>query len=269
MLYSQLRQIVDIDRRIASMHRELEKLYKQRAEVVNTNLQDESYKIELYSDIQKQPVKPTKFRSAKTEWIDNQVQLLTKTWDKYGLKVPHGKKFDQHIDRAYDVINELEALNPQLAGQLGIVLVPPTRAKIFPANKKLRTKQPFMLGEDQLVMVEIDTQKHRDWRVLVAVVGPTGLAWGDAKEIIGTKRFKQANYDLRALGPVEYTAMTLQSNFVIDLGTWTMLLRDFDNLDEDEVVAATMVNGSYSFSRGDKHTAFGDDRFRPAVEIIL
>lgn len=249
MLAKQLKRVTEIDARINDIHRELGVLYEERAELLDNKLEKAT---------------PTDSRELyRQRWIDQQYQHLGSIWGKYGVKLPAKKTLQSKLGKAYDTIAELSVNVFEFENTLSVVLVPPTKSMEFPVYSAWRESQNMRVND----FVNADLPKpasQKGWRLLVVFSAPQGLYLGSPASIIKDKKYEFAGVDMRALGVNEYAALSLQ-NPEIDAGSWSVLLKN--TINGNLVACAGRVNNHFRFDLVESNSVFGDDRFRPAVEI--
>lgn len=264
MRLTELKKIIEIDDQISNLHKELNSLYAERSRYVHmapvTAPHDQTISGPTYSGT-------TAVVSKKT-WVEQEYSKLAASWGMYGIALPSASKVKKGLGKAFRIINELEALDPGLTGQLGVLLVPSSNDIGYPGASDLRKQQAFIRFEDHLNIGLPRKPRYKDWQLFVACITPEALDWGSAKEILTAKRYHLGNYDLRGLGLFEYFALTLQRGEPVDNGTWTTLLKNC-NEKTTEVPSATFYNGQYRYELDDIEGLLSLERFRPGVKVAL
>ena len=251
MLAKQLKQVIEIDERINTIHRELSDLYSERARITEEDDQT--------------PPKTEKISHtmSKDRWVSMQYQRLLALWQNYDIAVPSKKTLQPKLQKAFDVTNELAAKAPDIANNLTVLLVPPYKQLAFPVAANLREKQGIT---SDFVNPEYTSQKKtKAWRVLVVYAAKQGLYLGNADMIVENRSYLFGDYDMRALGHREYAALTLQEKN-IDNQSWTLLMSNYQENDGAIAIAGS-VDNRYRFDLTEGNSIFSDDRFRPAVEV--
>lgn len=248
MLVTQLKKILELDAQINNMHRELATLYEERKAMV------ESDPVAVSSE----PL------IGRDDWIRQQYDKLKAAWECYDIALPSLKQLHYKLNKAYDITGDLSAAMPSLANKLGVVAVPPNTLLAFPVPFGLRVRQDFIDGQDYVNTDLALPVGCRQWKIVVVYSENAGLPMGLTKDILQSKSYHIGGYDTRALGAVEYAAMTLQYQHPIDDGTWTLLLKGCTAT--SPVVSATFADGRYRFDSDDAGAGLDIDYFRPAVE---
>lgn len=250
MLTSQLKKIIEIDEKINSIHQELSDLYQERADIT-----DRKPTAQTSPNIQ---------HMSKTRWGQAQYQRLTSIWKQYDITVPSKQSLEARLHRAYDLILELSDAQPELVGDLSVMLVPPHKDLPFPVPTEIRNKQAQDQEQDYVHPELPKEKKSKGWRLLIVHTGADGLYLGNTATILSNKQYMVGKRDMRALGAREYAALTLQEQG-IDTNSWTLLLRDTQPADHHTPIASN-TDGRYRFDITDTNSIFSDDRFRPAIE---
>lgn len=251
MLLTHLNKVAEIDRRIAGMHRDLADLYQERLKLMGQeySVPDDTADISEKSDIHKDAER----------WY----HLVVQAWEAYGLQLPAYSGVESKFMKAYKILGHLESAYPEIAAQMEIVAIPPSRLMSFP-DSTLRCLQAATDLPD-FVNISVSSKKDTSWRFLLVYGGQDSLYGGSAKRIIKEKRYVMAGYDMRALGPREYMAMTLQKDELLDSVTWTVFMKSYKG--KAEVSYAGYRQGRYRFDVEDADNILEDDGFRPAIEL--
>ncbi|MBI2589187.1 hypothetical protein HYW35_03230 [Candidatus Saccharibacteria bacterium] len=262
MILKQFQEVFDIDNRIVKMHEQLSELYKQRAGILNPDqdLASDLFFVETASDT-------TGLGSLNSRkiWMIKEYELLQTKWQHYAVKLPKYSALEAKLSSAYNVISTISALLPELHGKMGLLAVPPKKYLDFPVSPGLRLLQNPDIGNDLLSSSLPKTKVSKNWRILVVYSGPSGIYLENPKTIFERKMHLKANFDMSALGLLEYTALTLQNIEIIDSGTWTVLMKDYRG---DQLLPyATFKDGRYHFEMDKSDSIYGNIRFRPAVEV--
>jgi hypothetical protein len=244
-----LQKIYDIDERIKDMHCELTELYAERAGIL-----DPAYNSSIPN-----------FAKPAAGWALQKYNSLRTAWDIYGISIPAYNSLQPKLLNAHKIILEMTAYMPELSNKLDILVVPPGNTLPFPAPAELRGLQEFSLGQDYVDPDFRIPAGNRKWRILVVYDENVALPMGIPTDILATKSYVIGGYDSRALGPMEYSALTLQCKYPIDDGAWTLLLKN--HKPNESVLSATFADGRYRFDSDDAGTGLDIDYFRPAVEV--
>lgn len=258
MLLTQLKDILDIDTRISDMHRELANLYAIRSSMVEPEYGTSQNQTKELDGIEK--VSPD-----ISTWCRQQYGALVDSWNTYDIKIPSYKHLQNRLKQARSVIEELSKTKPEIKDNLSIILVPPTKLIGLPLSiqirKGSRSNRPVDYINPDLAMPAIS----KKWQLLVAYTAVSGLYLGSPETILTSKNYMIAGHDTRALGLLEYAAMSLQLADTIDNKSWTILLKGTPR--GGQLPCATYQDGRLRFDVGDIDSVFGDDRFRPAVAL--
>jgi hypothetical protein len=254
MLVKQLKQVIEIDERINTIHRELSDLYSQRAQIT-----EEKDIPEIASK------KEDSEELSQDRWVSKQYQKLSSTWQNCDIKIPSKKTLLPKLIKAHELIVELSAKAPDLEGKLSVLLVPPHKQFPFPVNSALREKQDSISASDFVNPEYPSVKKSKAWKVLVVYGAHQGLYLGNAEMILENKSYMFSNHDMRDLGIREYAALSSQEKD-IDKQSWTMFLQD-QQASEDTVAIAGCIDDRYRFDLTETNSIFSDDRFRPAIEV--
>ncbi len=262
MLVSELKKIIDIDSRITSLHQELAALYSERQKYIKHNSAVTAANIPKSNTIRhpKYPAAPD------MSWVSQSYNYLEKAWNQYGINIPSSRQLRKGLIKSYEVIADLSDNQPELRGKLGLLLVPPSGVLGQPYDNKYRRQQAFINLDDHLNPSLIKRYQQKKWRLFVIYNDEIPLNLGKAKDILSDKKYAISSHDMRGLGVYEYYAMSLQTPKPMDEHTWTLLLKGSGTL-SNTVTSVTFINGQYRFEIDDTDGVFGDERFRPAIEI--
>jgi hypothetical protein len=254
MLLRDLKNITELDEKISALHAELEDLYKQRSsfvlgDVVPQALDHKTFTVDKPND----------------DWLQYEYQRLSTAWATYGIQIPELNKLETKLINARGVILNLAEGNPSLDHKLSIVLVPPSNLFNMDKLADMRQAQTFVLASDYIATKLQSNYRAKKWRVLVVFSDVEGLEIGNAKDIINNQLFKIDGQDMRGLGLYEYLALSLQHPAPLDLQGWTLLLKGYKTGD---VPSVSYTGGHYRFETDDARGILGDERFRPAIEVV-
>lgn len=226
-----------LDSQISVLHQQLNQLYRQRLTAMRAQKP-------ALNNIAEQ------FQNVSQPDIDAIYRRVAKAWQQYGVKVPAFSTFKTRLKRAAVINQKLSEEYEGLAGEMQVVLVPPTTT----LNKILKVDEE---GQKQLLIdSDVSRKKSTKWQVVTVYAGSEGIP-------LESDIF-QNRQNLCALGVNEYLALVIQEQLLIDEANWTVLLRDSDGTTAPCVAFA---NGSYRFMNDEIDSVFGDNIFRPAVEI--
>ncbi len=259
MLVSELKKVIEIDSRITGLHQELATLYVERQKYIEQTATPGRSVIEG---------SPLSIQSADTgvTWLQTTYNQLSEAWSAYDVKIPALRQLKKPLVKASLVISNLSKDRPELAGRLTILLVPPVHILGQPVDNKHRQSQTFVNLDDYFGEDLIKRYQQKKWRMLVVYDDQVPLNFGKASELLAAKSYMIGGYDIRGLGVYEYFALSLQSPRPLDRHTWTLLLKGTRALAKT-VTSVTFINGQYRFEVDDTDGVFGDERFRPAVDI--
>lgn len=261
MLLTELKKVIEIDGRISRLHRELTALYEERANYV----QSPNHTISLQTD-GGVVSEGTTAKISPELWSEQQHTDLKKIWSSYHLAIPTLAQLKPRLLNAHAAIEALEKSDNNFKNNLVVLLVPPSK-ELSPARlKHFRAAQAFISIDDYINPELMTDDNHRNWRVIVVFNEPIALNWGSAKNILTKKKYLIAGYDTRALGLSEHLAFSLQNSQPVDKDTWTSLLKDCQ-ADTELVASVTFFKGQYRYEIDDVEGIFGDERYRPAIEI--
>lgn len=264
MLYAQLKKVLEIDNRITTLHQELAHLYDERSKFVATAPGTSTSSINTSSSYQQGAT-----AGQYDPWIQQAYAKLASAWDVYNIDIPEQAKLEAKLIHARKILAGIEAVDQKLAKNMQIILVPPKRLLSFPASINMREKQPHIEKADYVnpALLHKHQTPSNSWRMLVVLTSPSGLNYGSAGAILKEKKYRLCGLDARALGVYEYTALTLQCNRAIDQNVWTILLKNTESADASLITSVKLVGKQYRFELDEAGGAFGDERFRPAIEV--
>ncbi|PLS81195.1 hypothetical protein CYG49_02585 [Candidatus Saccharibacteria bacterium] len=261
MLLKELHKVSEIDNRINTLHKELIQLYNERSKLMQLNEQA----ISKDAKESNTPVVAQADDDKREDWAEKKHQQLEMAWNLLDISIPTYRKLQDKLLKAYDVIEKIGTTRPEIAESMDVLLVPPTKVMGFPVKKRFRQQQSFVTGYDNIAKDVKKAQGSREWRILVMYADREGLYLGKPQTIIEEQAYMIGEFDARALGAQEYMALSLQLKNPIDEGTSTILLKNFSG--QGSAPCATFARGSFSIQSDEICGIFGDDRFRPAVEI--
>lgn len=250
MALAQFKEVSKIDSRIRKIHEELADLYERR----NTLTKVGQAQLAVVSH-----------RGARIAPIEKEYATLVNVWHRYGLKPPTLKYLKPSLVSAVGIRQDMIEAMPALKGQLSLVLVPPTKELHQALSVRVQT-QRFVHAPDSVDHELSDTTVSLRWRLFVVYSAPEGLTGGSARQILADEHFMIGGHRANALGHQTYAALTMHLGAPLDQESWSMLLGDVDT-DTELLPCATFENGRYRFDHDDLDNIFGDNRFRPAVEV--
>ncbi len=258
MLVSELKKVIDIDSRITSLHQELATLYLERQQYIKQNNTD--------TTSHKHQGRINHVDRIEEAWSQNTYDYLVKSWEIYGIKIPALRALKKSLYKAHAATTRISSEHPEVAGKLGVLLVPPAQILGQPGEHKYRQQQPFVNLDDYLTSELAKRYQQKNWRLFIVYLDEVPMNLGKAKDILSDKKYLISGYDTRGLGVYEYYALSLQSAKPLDQHTWTLLLKGY-SASTKTVASVTFINGQYRVEIDDTDGVFGDERFRPAVEI--
>ncbi len=251
MLLTDFKAVTEIDNKIDMLHKKLGDLYQLRAH---------------YTEDSSPTTKKTS-TAVKAAWAEQEYERLLEAWAGYEIEIPAFKALRARLIKAKDVIYKLESNEPRLTGKLDVLLVPPTRLLDMPDHRGLRGSQDFIYAADYVDPELQFGTSGAVWDVLVAYNAPEGLLLGSADAIVAHKTYRLAGYDTRALGVLEYKALSLQMPTRLDDNAWTMLLKNYRPAGSQALASVACLNGQYRFEADDSAGLLGEEGFRPAVKV--
>lgn len=251
MLLKHLEQVAEIDDMINQIHEELVDLYRERAHLMGTKPG-------------KLPTLPQAVARKRSDWTAEQYENLKMAWAQYDISIPAYATLKKRLQKARTVIEKLTKAEPTWKDKLQVVLVPPTSKLQFPVQAELRMKQDWITTPDYVDAL-LHTPKATTWQVMVVYGANEGLYMGSPEMMLNKKNSKVANYDITKLGVREYAAFSLQNGSSVDTQTWTVLPKQ--RLSDGKMACVAYIDGQYRFDVDEVNGVFGDNRFRPAIEV--
>ncbi|CAN5640173.1 hypothetical protein BH23PAT1_BH23PAT1_4880 [soil metagenome] len=270
MLLTDLKAVTEIDTQISILHKQLEDLYEVRANCIyqGKSLQQSATPTSNYSS----------YRTINTNIATNQYsatkglalqeyERLVAIWSNYDIKLPAFSTFQERLETAHKLIDRIVESRSEFSNSLGVMLVPPTQ--LFNMN----SYQEMLFQKHAAPAVAcINPElghgtKSKKWRIFIVHTAQQGVKYGTAAQILANKSYIIAGHDMRALGLIEYAALTLQSQSIIDDNSWTLLLRNHHKNKGRLVPSVAYIGQSYKFEQDDEIGLLDDDYFRPAVEV--
>jgi hypothetical protein len=206
------------------------------------------------------------------EWNRLWHERLKVLWSRYQIEIPEYGELAPLLTRSREIIELLEADIPDLKGELGPLLIPPSDTDL---SIPVKTKLP-RTGNECITTVS----EH--WRLVVTMLGPEGLALS-GKELIEQKKYMMSGLDTRQMGATEYIALMHQGPHfkfdhyqqglidwpALDRSSSTLLLKNYhvykDHTWEGKgLIIATYDEGGYRINEG--FIDFGRG-YRPTVEV--
>lgn len=254
MKLADLTQLDTIDGQITDLHSELARLYQRRATLLRPK---DSHNSTDY----KTPV------IAGAVWLEETYDQLKEAWLRYDIAIPSLKSLQKQLLKARDVMNYWEKSNPIFAGNVSILLVPPTKLYGSPVMPTLRKQQRLLQSADVVdpgIKLPGYTKK---WRVIVVYSAQAGIPFNELTDIFGNSSYQLLGKKVCDLGLSEYSALTLQLSQPIDTRSWTILLRLHTDTNRP-APSAHCQQRYYRFTQNEIWGIMPDDRFRPALEIV-
>lgn len=262
MLLSQLTEVNEIDNRISQIHGELSQLYLQRSTLLQNVPQ---MPVTAGQQPAPQAAMAPVLGSEANEWAEAQYEALVAVWRQYGVALPSHRTMKTRLLKAHKTLQDIAQAKPEWQNGMTAVFVPASSALSFPVDGTMRAKQPFITSPDytetNLPAVTVDKQ----WRLLLVYKEAEGLYAGSLEMMLDKKEQKVAGHDVTALGLREYLAFSLQQTKPVDVQTWTILPKD--RIGNDQVPCVSYTQGQFRFVTDEVNSVFGDNRFRPAIEI--
>lgn len=263
VLLTELKKVIEIDGRISSLHQELSSLYEQRARFI------QSPDTSAFNNHVGDKSEGTTTRHSKENWATQQYDMLAEAWGNYGIVIAPRSNLKKRLTRAREMITSLETINHELAGKLGVLLIPPAKLIGTPSATEHRKQQPHIKVSDCVnTDLSLKPGSKKDWRLVVAYMSDDSLEWGSAKDILVEKKYLVGGYDMRAIGVYEHFALSLQLNRPLDANKWVSLLKDCKPSSR-LVPSVAFANGQYRYELDDAEGVFSDERFRPAIEVKI
>lgn len=257
MLLEQFKQIQGIDKKINELHKERLKLFD------DSSINDSQSIVATPNSV---TAVGTSVNSEERWMAEVYAELLTK-WQSRGIKIQSYKKLKTDLERARETLLQVYNIKPELHNRMSVVLVPPTKELKFSSVKDKANARGQLHLSSEFVDAKFRTSKPvKSWRTMIVFSEPEGLYIGTPERILNEKRYVIADYDTYALGVNEYAAMVLQESAKFDEYTWTALLKDCAQ-QSTEIPSVKYDGESYVFAAETSISAFGDIRFRPAIEI--
>lgn len=251
MLLNQLNQVTEIDNLITEIQDELSQLYQERSSLLNgTGVKQQSL--------------PQLVKTKQADWVAEQYRNLAAVWAQYSIAIPSLTSLKPRLNKAYKTIKALEAAKPDWIDWLRVILVPPTNKFSFPVAAELRMSQSFVTSADSLDASLPTVKKDAVWRVLVVYAADEGLYSGSLEMMLKQDN-KVAGYDTTALGVREYAAFSMHLIQPVDTQSWSILPKG--QTKAEQVPCVAFVDGQFRFDSDEVNSVFGDNRFRPAVEV--
>lgn len=255
MLLSNFKKVEEIDGRIVRIHRELAELYEQRYFLIDgghglstATHNDKSVSISLTTD------------SSEQEY-----RKVASAWERYNLILPGFGKVKAKFSQAKKIRSNLEKNYPEIVKSMIVLAVPPSKLLRLPVDTELRDLQGLNIMPDFISSTVSANKAQAAWEFLLVFNADESLPVGTAKKLRSLKGYMIAGYDTSGLGVREYSALTLQTNRILDTNTSTLLLRS--NLGKNSVAYACFRQGRYRIEAEDEDNVLEDDGFRPAIKL--
>ncbi len=233
---------------------------------------------------------PEEINAERLVQAEKQYNDLKKVWTERGFDIPTREELIDRLLRAQEVSERLENAQPNLAGTMGVVLVPPSDEVGWPVREPIREAQGLKAGRnknrllrrqrgpitDHIAPGTAPTSENSDWRVLVTRTAERGMWAGSAKAILEQENYMIDGIDTRGMGSREYAALSIQSgDKMLDKKSFTWLLKDYDNGPMcPRAMSEPVVHNPYLVAPQGQHYKFNTSpanhrggAFRPTVEI--
>lgn len=259
MYLKDLTKVTEIDQRIAAKHREIAELYQEK--LVLMNAPDGS--MTTYSGLSTEGLTATAtdtHMSLAEQWYHQAVSA----WEKHGVKIPSYSTLRAKFTRAEKKLKLIAESCPEISSEMIAIVVPPVKVMPFPANE-LRNNQGLTSYEDYVHHAIASPIKQRNWRVLLTYAAPDSIFIGSPKQMLKDKSYILAGFDMRDLGLREYSALSLQADYLLDEVSWTALLKDYKK--NRPITYVGYMQGRYRFEIEDADNILDDDGFRPTIEV--
>ena len=245
MLYKQLQRINELDQQIHDMHQKLAEYYRERAELTATQ--------------NPQPAKPNNASSQLPSINDSYAQLQN-LWQQHGIKVPARASLQKKLTKAHNIMESLLADNPQLAGKLHIVAIPPQTQleKLLTHPNPLASR--YVFTEDYHANISL---RSSVWSIIVLTGQEFSLPIDTLSDSLGKDELSYKTYDCRALGVRETIAADIQGIPVVTDNNWTLLLKDAKSA--DYIPCVTKQDNQLVFEIEDARGLLGNNYVQPAV----
>jgi hypothetical protein len=244
MLYKQLQRINQLDQQIHDMHAQLAEYYRERAALTgNTSPVEQA--------------SPTPIKKVTTKKLYDEIES---SWLQYGIALPKYDSLKARLKKASDVMASLIADNPQLAGNLHLIAVPPQKQLDQLMTYPSPLKNHYLFTEDY--------QAHKratGWNIVV-ITGPEfSLPIDKLNDSLGKDDFTYKSYDCRGLGVREAIAATIQDIEVVTDNNWTLLLKDATST--SYIPCVTKQDNKLVFEVDDASCLLGNNYVQPAILI--
>lgn len=248
MLLQQLTRVKEIDDQISDLHDHLTNLYNERADLMAfSSITPEAF-----------AVKPSLITTPATTPKALYTELKN-SWQSQAVSLPTQKTLQTKLQKALRVIAELTTENPQLAGHLHVVAVPP-----FKQLKEIVVSRP-----DLFRFAELDIFKHvkksQTWSLVVVAEPAFSTEIPDLGAFISAEEYMHGGYDCRGLGVQELLSAELQGIPLHEAHTWTLLLKDMHG--DTFIPCATLLDNRLNIDIDDAHGLLGTNYLCPAIAI--
>lgn len=248
MLLTDLNKVQELDSRIGDMHRQLAELYQKRSTLMGG-----------------QPDNPARETLTTTPLHEQWYHNVAQDWERYAVGLPAYSRLKNKFAKAEKILGIIHQTHPEIAPHMEVIAVPPPRILKFPSNFELRAAQKLADLPDYHHPDVKPPKPEKNWRILLVYTAETSLYGGSAQKILDDKAYLLAGYDTRALGPREYTALTLQKNRLFDQNSWTVLLKAAPR--KGLIAYVGYRHGRYRYDLEELDNVLDDDGFRPAIRM--
>ncbi len=264
MKVTDLKKVTEIDASLTMIHQEVERLYHERARIMH-----HEDMLPAAEPRTPQAIKPVMqvIDEAQQGWAKSTHAKLERAWAKHGITIPKYDVFSERYKKAYGIVQDLEKAMPELKGAMEVVVVPPKRDLKLPLDNKVRELDETLFDADEVIKKVKKSRSQKNWSVLLVYAYDNGLYMGVPATIIEDGLYMINGYDARSLGVAEYAALVVSQDKPLDVGTNTMLLKDMSPTSAIPYASYEHEKTTFKVDVFGFGGVFGDDRFRPAVEV--
>lgn len=232
----ELERVKQIDQRITQMHESLNKLYSERAVILNP------------SD---KKANDTRADMSARELYDQ----LAHDWHIRGLDLPGEGMMSAKLDKALKVRANLVRTEPAMKGSLNIIAVPPLASlkKIINFDRYVGLNNAWQ-----------DTKGSRVWAIVLTMDTQFAQKVENIRSFTDDKEYLYQGYDWRGLGIQELLSAELQGINVFAAEGWTLLLKDQT---ASTVPCVSKAGRNLTFDLDDAEALIGDNYLIPALKV--
>lgn len=242
MLYKQLQRINEIDQQIHDMHLRLAEYYRERASLLG-----ESTPPRLFPVVATDP--------------QHLYDQLVADWKTYNLQLPTYNSFKKRLQSATEAIDGLVSDNPQLAGNLHLIAVPP-QSKLDKLLSDRALSNHYLFTEDFKVAAP---KRSAAWKLLLITSPDFSLPVDRLSGNLGADEFHYKQYDCRGLGVRDVIAANLLGYEVATDSNWTLLLDDATST--SHIPCVTKQGDQLIFDIDDASCLLGNNYVQPAIAV--